>query len=308
MISDSLLLAPCYHRSGSLSMQASIDKICHTPSSISAGEKADMLAANSVRDGKWGRSLVVGLCLLAATAWVVAPSVHAQEAADGAAAAEEDVAGGEDEVVEISYLSWAARALGWFYGLVFLGLSFTLVAMLVMILITVRREVLIPSELVRGFEQHLDAKQFQEAYELARNDGSFLGHVLSAGLAKVSSGYSEALEAMQEVGEDENMRLEHRLSYLALIGTISPMVGLLGTVDGMIASFKVIANTNTGTPDPQDLAVGVSTALFTTLVGLYLAIPALAAYNLLRNKLTRMVLELGIASEGLMSRFQKKSA
>ena len=85
-----------------------------------------------------------------------------------------------------------------------------------------------PSHLIDGFEAHLNAKQYQEAYELAKNDDSFLGHVLSAGLSRISSGYPQAIEAMQEVGEEENMRLEHRLSYLALIGTISPMFGLLG--------------------------------------------------------------------------------
>ncbi|MCH7750777.1 MAG: MotA/TolQ/ExbB proton channel family protein, partial [Planctomycetes bacterium] len=62
-----------------------------------------------------------------------------------------------------------------------------------------------------------------------------------------------------------------------------------------------------GAPDPQALAQGISTALFTTLIGLALAIPALAAYNLLRNRVARLVLEVGIVSEGLMSRFQKKS-
>jgi len=192
---------------------------------------------------------------------------------------------------------------------VFLGLSFTMVALFVMNLLTARRENVIPSELVAGFEQQLDAQQYQEAYDLARTDESFLGRVLTAGLAKVSSaGYAQAIEAMQEVGEEENLRLEHRLSHLALIGTISPMIGLLGTVSGMINSFQVIATTATGAPDPQKLAMGVSTALFTTLVGLALAIPALAAYNLLRNRVARLVLEVGIVSEGLMSRFQKKPA
>ncbi len=217
--------------------------------------------------------------------------------------AEEEVASAD---TEISYLQWAANSLGWFYGLVFLGLSFTLVALFVMNLLTARRENVIPSALVEGFEKHLEAKQFQEAYDQARSDESFLGHVLSAGLGKVSVGYNEAIEAMQEVGEEENMRLEHRLSYLALIGTLSPMIGLLGTVSGMIDSFKLIANTATGAPDPQALAQGISTALFTTLVGLSLAIPALAAYNLLRNRVARLVLEVGILGEGLMSHFQKK--
>lgn len=252
----------------------------------------------------------VGIALLAicCTAIFLSPEVYAQEEP---AVAEEDVtAAGEaaTEAERISYLEWAFQSLGWFYGLVFLGLSFTLVALFVMNLLTARRENVIPTPLVQGFEQNLDAKQFQQAYDLAKTDESFLGHVLSAGLAKVSLGYDHAIEAMQEVGEEENMRLEHRLSYLALIGTLSPMIGLLGTVDGMIDSFKIIANTPSGGPDAQQLAQGISTALFTTFVGLLLAIPALAAYNLLRNRVSRLVLEVGIISEGLMSRFQKKPA
>ncbi len=202
-----------------------------------------------------------------------------------------------------SYLQIAWDALGWQYMLIFLGLSFTLVALLVMNLLTARRDSVCPVSLVEGFEAHLDEKRYQEAYEMAKGDESFLGQVLSAGLAKLSSGYSQAIEAMQEVGEEENMKLEHRLSYMALIGTISPMVGLFGTVQGMISSFRVIAE-STGTPKPSELAEGISTALFTTLVGLGIAIPAIAAYNILKNRTAQLVLEVGIMSEGLMSRFE----
>ncbi len=107
---------------------------------------------------------------------------------------------------------------------------------------------------------------------------------------------------MQEAGEDENMALEHRLSYLALIGTIAPMLGLLGTVQGMIASFDKIA-TSSVSPKPSELAEGISTALFTTLLGLGIAIPAMIFYNFLKNRIQRLVLEIGMVSEGLMSRF-----
>jgi biopolymer transport protein ExbB len=199
-------------------------------------------------------------------------------------------------------LKWFYEALGLFYSITFLGLSFALVALFVMNLLAARRDNIVPVQLIEGFEAHLNEKRYQEAYELAKNDESFLGHVLSAGLAKLSAGYPQALEAMQEVGEEENMKLEHRLSYIALIGTISPMVGLLGTVDGMVASFQVIASSPT-TPKPSELAAGISTALVTTLVGLWLAIPAIAAYGILKNRLARLVLEVGILSEGLMGRF-----
>ncbi len=205
---------------------------------------------------------------------------------------------------KLNALQWLYQALGPFYLIIFLSLSFTLVALLVMNLLSARRDNVCPVALVEGFEAHLNEKQYQEAYELAKADESFLGQVLSAGLAKLSAGYAQAIEAMQEVGEEENMKLEHRLSYMALIGTLSPMVGLFGTVDGMIRSFSTIAVAGS-TPKASDLAMGISTALFTTLVGLAIAIPALAAYNILKNRIARLVLEVGILSEGLMSRFQK---
>ena len=196
-------------------------------------------------------------------------------------------------------------ALGWFFSFVFLALSFTTVALFVMNLLTARRENVIPGGLIEGFEGHLNEKQYQEAYEMAKADESFLGLVLSAGLEKLQTGYEQAIEAMQEVGEEENMKLEHRLSYLGLVGTIAPMIGLFGTVVGMVDSFRTIADSVT-TPKPAALAEGISQALFTTLLGLAIAIPAIAAYNILKNRVARLVLEVGIVSEGLMSRFQKK--
>ena len=206
---------------------------------------------------------------------------------------------GEDK----SYLGWLYEALGIGYMLIFLALSFTLVALGVMNFLSARRDNVCPIALLDAFEQMLNDKQYQEAYEMAKNDESFLGQVLSAGLAKLSAGYPQAIEAMQERAEEETMKLEHRLSYMALIGTISPMIGLFGTVHGMVASFQVIANAS-GAPQPSDLARGISTALFTTLLGLGIAIPAIVVFNLLKNQIAKLVLEVGIDSESLMNRFE----
>ncbi len=222
------------------------------------------------------------------------------------AAAATDSGGGSSDTTtpeKPSYLTWVYTALGPGYMIIFLGLSFTLVALFVMNLLTARRDNVCPALLIESFENHLNEKRYQEAYELAKADESFLGQVLSAGLAKLSVGYPQAIEAMQEVGEEENMKLEHRLSYMALIGTISPMVGLFGTVHGMITAFQVIA-TGGSTPKASELAGGISTALFTTLLGLAIAIPAIAAFNILKNRVSRLVLEVGITSESLMSRFE----
>ena len=142
---------------------------------------------------------------------------------------------------KMNALQWLFKSLGILYIFIFLVLSFILVALFVMNILSARRDNICPSHLIDGFEANLDEKKYQEAYEMAKADESFLGNVLSAGLAKLSSGYAQAIEAMQEVGEEENMKLQHRLSYLALIGTISPMIGLFGTVHGMINSFHYIA-------------------------------------------------------------------
>ena len=236
--------------------------------------------------------------------FVAPPVALAQPPAEEPAAAAPAAAAADDAPPEReSALMWWYHALGWRYTLGFLFLSMSLTALLIMSLLTAKRSAICPVELIEAFEGHLNEKQYQEAYELAKNDDSFLGHVLAAGLAKLSAGYEKAIEAMQEVAEDESMKIDHRLSYISLIGSISTMVGLLGTVDGMIASFVVIANSPT-TPKPSELATGISMAMVTTLVGLVLAIPAMCAFNILRNRFQRLTLEVGIASENLMSRFE----
>lgn len=232
---------------------------------------------------------------------VEAPAAAPAEAP--AAPADNTGGGGGEAKPKQNLLSWVISSLGVGYLAIFLALSVTLVSLFVMNMLAARRDTLCPQELVDTFEEKLNDKDFQGAYDMARTDESVLGQVLSAGLAKLSRGYNKALEGMQEVGEEESMKLEHRLSYMALIGNLSPMIGLFGTVHGMISSFQVIA-LGGASPKPAELAEGISTALFTTLVGLAIAIPAIAAYNVLRNRVSRLLLEVGVTSENLMSRFE----
>ncbi len=252
---------------------------------------------------------IAGLLLVLAVAFCVLPladtaTVMAQDGAVGAAAAPAADAGGSQTTVteKKSFLVWMLGALGWFWMLIFAALSFVMVALIMMNLLQVRREVLLPNDFVEDFEGKLNNKDFQGAYEIARNDDSFVARVLAAGMGRLSRGYPEAVEGMQEAGEDENMALEHRLSYLALIGTVAPMLGLMGTVQGMIDSFETIS-TSTVAPKPSELADGISKALFTTLLGLGIAVPAMVFYSILKNRIQRLVLEIGMVSEGLMSRF-----
>lgn len=226
-----------------------------------------------------------------------------EEADDGGSddAGSEEEGGDEEVAEERNFLTWMIEASGTF-GLLLLLLSFIMVALIMMNILQVRRDNFVPQAFIESFEQRLNAKDYQGAYETARTDESLVARVLAAGLSKLNQGYDKAVEGMQEVGDDENMALEHRLSYLALISAIAPMLGLMGTVSGMIATFRVIANSTT-TPKPAELAEGISSALFTTLEGLTVAIPAMVFYAILRNRIARFVLEVGMVSEGLMGRF-----
>jgi biopolymer transport protein ExbB len=209
----------------------------------------------------------------------------------------------DDQPRQKNYLEFFFNALGIRYTLAFLVISFTFVAFLVMNLLGLRRDAVCPPHLAAAFEAQVNENKLQEAFDLAKNDDSMLGQMLAAGMQNVQNGYDKAELAMSQVGEDENLKLEHRLSFLSLVGTIAPMVGLLGTVDGMVMSFMEIASSDTQ-PKPSKLADGISMALITTLVGLVIAIPAIIAFNLLKNRLTRLVMETGQQAGNLMSRFE----
>jgi biopolymer transport protein ExbB len=265
-----------------------------------------------MNNSRWGILLVLTLALVIPSLCQSAllaqdPPAEADPAA-GAPATETPAAptaegtAAPPQVQSRSFLAYIARACGWFWGPAFLLVSFILVALIMMNLLQVRRDVLLPTQFVEEFEQKLNAKDFQGAYEFARSDESFVARVLAAGMGRLSRGYAEAVEGMQEAGEDENMALEHRLSYVALIGTVAPMMGLMGTVQGMISSFDKIAMSAVS-PKPSELADGISTALVTTLIGLLLAIPAMVFHSILKNRIQRLVLEIGMVSEGLMGRF-----
>lgn len=249
---------------------------------------------------------VIGTMLTAG--WSVTPA-HAQETQEATTEATPDEsaapapAGTDTAPVKVpeSFLSWMIRASG-IFGFLIMIASFIMVALIVMNILQLRRDNFTPPDFLEGFEQKLQAKEYQPAYEQAKVDESLAGRMLTAGMSRLSRGYDEAVEGMQEVMDDESMALEHKLSYLALIGTIAPMLGLLGTVQGMIMSFQVIANSAT-TPKPSELADGISTALFTTLEGLVVAIPAMIAFGILKNRMARLLLETGMIAENLMSRF-----
>jgi biopolymer transport protein ExbB len=124
--------------------------------------------------------------------------------------------------------------------------------------------------------------RIDDAVAVAKQDPSDLASMLIAALGEARSGAGAALRGAEQSAEELLLRRLRRIEPLNIVGNVAPMIGLFGTVYGMIVAFREIVRAG-GTPDPVSLAAGIGTALVTTFWGLIVAIPALAGYALLRN-------------------------
>ena len=156
-------------------------------------------------------------------------------------------------------------------------MSFYLIALVVWMALHYRTPAAIPPDLVRDVQNLLDQSKFNEAYHRLVADSSFLARVLASGVRKLPTGFLQGQRAMELANEDVTMEMEHRTTYLATVGTLGPMIGLVGTVYGMIMAFQVIALEGSS-PQASQLAAGISTALYATLEGIAISIPAIFFY------------------------------
>ena len=184
-------------------------------------------------------------------------------------------------------------------------LSMADMALIIEHFVAISREKLLPEALAREVDGLLAKGEATEALEVLNSEPpSFLCNVLRAGLSDLRSGYDAMFESMQSAGEEETTKLHRKIEYLSLIGNIAPMLGLFGTVFGMIMAFKRIALV--GNPSPSDLAQGIYTALYTTLIGLLIAMPTMAVYTFFQNRIVSISLEIGGIAEEIIRRFKPK--
>ena len=198
---------------------------------------------------------------------------------------------------------WQTLKWGGWIGFTILGLSVVGLGLTIEHALSIRRDALVPPDLLGNLESLFEDEEFDEAMQVCESQPTFLTNVLAAGLPKINQGYDEIEKAMIEVGEQEAVRLHQKIGYLSLIANVSPMMGLLGTVAGMIGAFNTIA-TKQGAPNPSDLAGDISKALVTTFLGLTVAIPLTAAFFYFRNRVIRIILEVGAISGEMMERFK----
>lgn len=190
---------------------------------------------------------------------------------------------------------------GGLIGYVIMILGGVAIALSIEHLMTIRRSVIMPPELLADVEELFEKEEYEQAIAVCEEQPTFFTNVVAAGLARINAGYKQMEEAMAEAGEEAATGLQQKISYLALIANIAPMLGLLGTVQGMISAFAKIATT---TPRPDQLAESIMLALVTTFLGLAVAIPVMCVYHFIKNKMQKIVLEVGAVSGELMARFR----
>jgi biopolymer transport protein ExbB len=169
--------------------------------------------------------------------------------------------------------------------------SLAALAVIIERLFSLRRNKVIPPGLVDKVRAALNGTDGdpQTALACCRDDGSSIANVFLAGLKKLHGSDAQREKAVQEAGEWEVFKLRKYLRLLSVVATLAPVMGLLGTVFGMIKAFQTVAVSGEALGKTELLARGIYEALITTAAGLLLAIPVLIAYHWMVSKIERLV-------------------
>jgi biopolymer transport protein ExbB len=168
-----------------------------------------------------------------------------------------------------------------------------------------RRESILPAGFIENMRADIDAKRFREAMKRADGSDSFIGRIMGEAMRQAPHGWNAVIRTLEQASEERTVARLRRIEILNTIGQVSPMIGLFGTVYGMILAFTAIVASG-GAADPVMLAGGIGTALTTTFWGLVVAIPSLAACAMLRGRIDGVTAEATLAAEELLGGFRPK--
>lgn len=229
---------------------------------------------------------------LGCAGWVLATAVPAP-AQDGAPPAAEQGAGTEEAVQTVNMVD-VVRQSGGFGMLLWtalLGVSVAGVWLCIDSFVKIRASKIVPETLVLQVRAAMEQGDVMKALTHCEHEPGPLANILSAGFANVEGGFESIQDAVSVAADLEGEMLLQKVSYLNLVGNLSPMLGLLGTVQGMILAFKNLA-LQSGAAGSSLLALNISQALLTTAAGLTIAVPAVGFYYFFRNRATNLILHM----------------
>lgn len=249
------------------------------------------------------RWLVCSLLLLAAlTAWT--GSTLGQEPMRGAATSgtAETSGSAPDQITQIKiYIGWFLRSSG-VIGLFILGLALYMIYTVMQANRSIHPDVAAPPDQLASIQELLEQGDHKGIISFVRSNDSFLCRVLTLGLVELPNGLAHARDFMERHGEAEAVEMENRISMLAVLGSIGPMIGLIGTLKGMIASFSVIA-TSGDQLRTSAVAGGISEALLLTFEGVALSVPAIYLFAVFRNRVSSISVGTMLQADTLLVNF-----
>lgn len=207
---------------------------------------------------------------------------------------------GDGPVRHESMLSWVARSSGPI-GVVILLLSFYFVATVIRLFLVLRESIAAPEELIQQCDTLIQQRNSRDLYQLLKSDNSFLGSIMASAMPKLSNGLDEARNTLDRASDAATITMEKSCSMLAVLGTLGPMIGLLGTLQGMISSFSVIAVSDTQVK-ASAVAGGISQALILTFEGVLLSVPSIYFYALFRNRVATISANTTLLADNLLGR------
>jgi len=184
---------------------------------------------------------------------------------------------------------------GWLGIVLWLALgasSVAAVALTIDSFITIKEKKIMPDELVSQVRESMEQGDVMKALKNCEDNPGPLAHILSAGFANVQEGYDVIQDVVGMAADLETEKLMQRVAYLNVCANLAPMLGLLGTVQGMIYAFATLATTTAGAAQQAMLAMNIAQALWTTAAGLVIAIPAMSFYTFFKNRATKIILAM----------------
>jgi biopolymer transport protein ExbB len=189
------------------------------------------------------------------------------------------------------------------YGL--LGLSFIALMAVFVCLWTTRASAVLPRDIVLSVESYIRRKDYGGLLSLCERDGSSFARTVHVIVMFMQRNLRANMDAVREVASAEATRqaniLTRQINWLSDIGSIAPMIGLLGTVLGMMSTFWEMAQGNFEGVKQMQMASGISEAMITTAGGLVLAIPCMLAYAVFRNRIQKHITDMEVAVTHILS-------
>lgn len=188
-------------------------------------------------------------------------------------------------------------------GILIWLLSIASIAVMVRAFLRIRRDELFPDEVQDAVESHFDNKQYSKAMKHVAGNEDFFSRLVRKTFSRAGGGRRNMEKKLLDTAEHHISELMRSIEWLNVIGNVAPMLGLLGTVWGMIGAFFQIVES--GSPDPRLLAGDIGVALVTTMLGLMVAIPSLCVYSALRHRVEEITNDAVMTVDELIAQTQQ---